>query len=260
MSQQLESQLQQGSAEAAQTAKAMGGNALPILIQYSRNESDLSREAAMEGLAAVGGDQALQALVAGLDDESAGVRAIAAHLLRENATPGLIPALRTVLARTGDVAVRGAVALMLGRLNDTPSVAMLDKMLGTETDGDARKKMHLALAHLGEQRQIDEILTALQTHGVGTAYQDARVRYEAIADLEYLQDPRLLTHLLPLLDDREQVKNLGSEPYPLWHRVCDRAVDAIPVITGQALPFATGGRNYSESEVQQARMLISKGN
>jgi hypothetical protein len=128
-----------------------------------------------------------------------------------------------------------------------------------EVDARAKWSMQLALARLGVQQYVDALRERLRVPGGVTPSQSARIRYEALADVEYVHNGKaFLAELESLLGDRSDVRNLGGEPYPLWHRLCDRVVDTLPSLTGTPLPFPTGGRRYSDSELQQAKDHLQK--
>ncbi len=249
MSQLLETQLEELNGDARETARLAGASAIPTLNEHRKAESASERALTLECFAEIGGDEAVEALAEGLEDDDFNVRKMAVLLLHSVHTPIAIPRLRKVVSQSPDEWVRGNAALILGRLDDPDSVPVIKRQMASEVDPQATQQMTLAVARLedGEEREI--VLSRLSADS-------ARERYNAIEDFEYLSKADLMRHLAPLLSDTREVINIGTEPYPVWHRVCDRAVDAVAVVSGQALPFPVGGRTYSEGEIQQARDFI----
>ncbi len=86
---------------------------------------------------------------------------------------------------------------------------------------------------------------------------NARERYDAISDFEYLANPALVAKLEPLLSDARPVRNVGTEPYPVWHRVCDRAVEAVSALMPGKMSFKVGFRTYTAEQIQETRKLIT---
>jgi hypothetical protein len=109
--------------------------------------------------------------------------------------------------------------------------------------------MELGIARLEDGPARQRVLERLQDP-------DPRIRYRAIGELEYVNQPALVVHLRPLLADEEVVENVGQEQWPVWHRVCDRAVEAVATLCSGALTFPLGGRTYTAEQIQQAREAI----
>ncbi len=245
----LDAQLKEGTGDARETARALGPSAFPVLREHLKSTSADERSLVMECFAAVGGAEAVSALVRGLEDPDFGVRKEAVRMLHRVNGPEAVPSLRDLLSRSPDPWVRGNAALILGRMDDAGAVPFIAKQKGAEGDRVAAAQMRLALARLEDGEDRKELLARL-------SHDNPKVRYDAVADLEYVGRPELAAELLPLLADTRDVRNIGAEPFPVWHRVCDRAVDAVPRLTGKALPFPTGGRRYSPEEIQAARDAI----
>lgn len=248
MSQLLEDQLKRGDGDARETARQLGISAGPILWQYFQSESEEHRALSLECLAEIGGEEATKVLVMGLDDPALDVRYTAVRLLHRVYSAVEVIKLREQVEKSGDEWVRGNVALILGKLEDTAATPIIKRQITVEKNERAVKQMTLALARLEDGEARLGLLKRL-------AEQDHRVRYEAIGDFEYLNKPELVNHLLPLLSDTREVKNVGAEPFPVFHRVCDRAVEAVAAIFTGRLPFVTGVQNYSDDEIEQARKI-----
>jgi HEAT repeat protein len=247
----LEEQLNQLNGEARDTAGRLGKEALPTLLKRYPGESPRGRALVLECLAEVKGDEAVRTLVQALRDEEPDVRNTALRLLHRVNSPSAVGPLTALISQSPHPRVRGEVARILGRMGATSSLPALKKQAAAEPDPEAARKINLAMARLGDGPARIKVLE-------GLASPEPKIRYYAIGDLEFINDPRLLPHLLPLLDDESRVVNIGQERWPLWHRVCDRAVDAAAVLSGKPMPFPVGKRNYSKEEIQEARQIIGR--
>jgi HEAT repeat protein len=247
--QMLKQQLNQLDGEARDTARKLGKEALPLLRERYPREAPRGRALVLECMAEVGGDEVTQALVRALNDSEADVWNTALDLLHTTSRPSAIGPLTSAFLSSGHARVRGEVARILGKLNAVSSLPDLKKQSANESDPGAAHKISLAIARLEDGPERAKIIEPLSDS-------NPKTRYQAIADLEYVNDAKLLPKLAPLLKDEAGVVNLGQERWPLWHRVCDRAVDAVAAVSGKPMPFPVGKRNYSKSEIEQARQII----
>jgi len=251
MSELLKTQLKDLNGDARETARFAGASAIPILLGHLKSESPRERALTLECLAEIKGDEAIKVLVNGLEDSDVHVRNKAVRLLHRVHGPMAIPGLRKLVAQSPDPWVRGNAALILGELDDSGAVMAIKKQVSEEVNSDTAQQMTLAIARLEDGKERDKVLKHLLND-------NPRQRYNAIADLEYLSDPALVSHLIPLFSDTREVVNVGTEPFPVWHRVCDRAVDAVITLTGRTFSFPTGGRTYSPEEIQEIREFIQQ--
>lgn len=250
MDQLLERQLTERNGDARETARRAGAEALPVLRRFAQAEEAGQRALALECLAEVGGDEAIRTLAAGLEDSSLNVRKAAVLLLQRVNGPAAADKLSEVLAHSPHEWIRGNAALLLGRLDNPGAAGAVRQRLGQESEPGTRRMMVLAVARLqdGEERR-----TVLARLGAP----DAGERYAAIGDLEYLNSPALLARLEPLWGDTTAVRNVGTEPYPVWHRVCDRAVDAVAALQPGKLRFPLGKRVYGPQQIAEARQVAA---
>jgi hypothetical protein len=245
----LEAQLKEMSGDARVTARAVGPSAIPLLKERFQSNDPLERSLVLECFAEIRGDEAVLALVRGLDDGEFDVRKTAVNLLRDVNGPVAVPRLRELLSQSPDEWVRGNAALILGKLDDSGAVPLIRERIAAETDTEAARQMRLAVARLEDGKEREDVLKRISGP-------DARDRYKAIDDIEYVGRTDLLVHLLPLLSDTREVRNVGTEPFPVRHRVCDRAVEAVAAVGGKPFPFPVGARVYSPEQIQAARDRI----
>ena len=246
----LENQLKQLNGDARDTARKLGPSALPLLRKYAADESPEVRALVLECYAQVKGEEAIAALSKGLEDEDINVRKTAVLMLHEVHGPVAAPRLREIIDQSSDAFVRGQAALLLGKIGNERDAAAIKKHLSDEKDKRAAKAMTLAVARLEDGEARKKVLANLLNT-------NALARYNAISDFEYLANPALMSKLQPLLSDVQRVRNVGTEPYPVWHRVCDRAVEAVAALMPGRLSFKVGFRTYTAEQIQEARKLIA---
>ncbi|HSR13410.1 MAG TPA: HEAT repeat domain-containing protein [Thermodesulfobacteriota bacterium] len=247
----LEGQLNNLDGEARETARALGKDSLPLLLKRYPKEAARGRALILECLAEVKGDEAVKALVQALRDPESDVWNTALDLLHTTNSPAAVGPLTQALSDSTHARVRGEAARILGKMDAVVSLSALKRQASLEQDGTAAAKMNLAIARLDDGPERMRALEKLSSL-------DPKARYQGIADLEYINQPKLLPRLIPLLEDEAKVVNLGQERWPMWHRVCDRAVDAVAALSGKAMPFPVGKRNYSRQEIEKARQIIAQ--
>jgi HEAT repeat protein len=170
-----------------------------------RARSFLARVRAAEALGALGGDDARDALLLGLEDDAALVRIASAHaLVRTGATDVLRPIV-TALAGPDDEAARGALAEAL--LDAGP--AAVDELLAVLHDGALAPRVRwLVVVVLGELRAIAAVEDLLACLGSP----DDELRARAAHALGKIGDPRAVPPLEAIARDGEpwQVRTAAS--------------------------------------------------
>jgi HEAT repeat protein len=246
--QDLAQQIQQLNGEARDTARKLGPGALAKLLQLYPSAPARGRALILECLDVVKGEEAVEALLRALQDPEADVRNTAIDLLHTTNGPSAIEPLTSMALYSPHPRVRGEAARILGRMGAVSAVPHLRKHLSGETDPEAARKVALSIARLDDGPERIPFLDKLTDPS-------PKLRYQAVADVEFINDPRLIPRLVPLLKDEEPVINLGQEMWPLWHRVCDRTVDAIAALSRKPFPFPIGKRNYLRTEIEQANQI-----
>jgi len=246
----LEEQLDQLAGDARETAGRLGKSALPALLPRTRGESVRERVLVLECLAEVKGPEAVRALVQALQDSEQDVWNMALNLLHYTNSPEAIGPLTELMVQSPHARVRGEIARILGRMEAASALPAIQSQIGKEGDQEAAHKMNLAIARLKDGDERKKVVERL-------SHSDPKVRYRAIGELEYVNDRNLVNRLLPLFYDEARVVNVGQERWPVWHRVCDRAVEAVVFLTGKTLPFPTGNRSYTPEQIRMARELIT---
>ena len=246
----LEEQLDRLAGDARDTAARLGRAALPVLLKRSRAESPRERVLVLECLAKVQGDEAVLALVKALQDSEQDVWNTALDLLHTTYSPVAVGPLKKLLMKSPQARVRGEVARVLGRMGAAAALPAIKAQAEKESDKEAAHKMNLSAARLEDGPARKKIVERLSNP-------DPKIRYQAVGEIEYVNDPGLVKNLIPLFFDEARVVNVGQERWPVWHRVCDRALEAAAALTGKQLPFPVGRRSYTAEQIQQARELFA---
>jgi len=245
----LEQQISQLNYDARETARKLGKVALPTLLKRFQTKSTRERAIVLRCLAEVKEDEAIRVLVRALQDDEPEVWNTALVLLHTAHSPVAIKPLTELLSQSPHPLIRGEIARILGRMGAVSTLPAIKDQAQKESNPGAAQKMDLAIAKFEDGPARWRLLERLKNL-------DRKVRYQAIGDLEFVNDQKLITELLPLLNDETQVVNVGLEQWPVWHRVCDRALEAVVTLSGKSLPFPTGKRTYTPEQIQKAREVI----
>ncbi len=163
-----ESPYRTGAARAISSiVDAEDAEAIPTLLEMTRDEDDDVRTWAAIGLGKIGDPQAVPALIETLKDSSNEVRRASAEALGAIGDPQAVPALIEVLKDENSL-VRGYSAKALGAIGDPQAVPALIEAI-KDTSKDIRQEAAESLVRIGKPA-----LPAL-TEAIGTA--DPKTRY-----------------------------------------------------------------------------------
>ena len=149
----------------------------------------LARVRAAEALGALGGDDARDALLLGLEDDEALVRIASAHALVRTGATDVLRSIVTALANPDDEAARGALA---EALLDAGPPAVDELLAALHDDALGPRVRWLVVVVLGELRAIAAVEDLLACLGSG----DDELRARAAHALGKIGDPRAV----PVLD------------------------------------------------------------
>jgi len=225
-----------------------GDALLPLL-----NDPDLKvRELAVYCLDASGGKAAGQGMLKALRDPSEPVRDAAVRFLERHVTLDDVPALETEVQKNPDAYVREKVALLLGKSQQASAIPPMKTQFAREPNVRARRALSLALARLGDPTGRQAVLDRLQDKDPGQLAQ-------AVTDLIYVGDPKLLLHTAHLLDDMRQGKNVGPSHGPIIKRVCDVVVETMDTMLNHPFSFRIElARQYSAAELGEAKVVLGR--
>lgn len=226
--------------------------AVKDLTPLLRSPEEEVRELTTHVLNLAGGAEARDALLLALQDRNEVVRGNAARFLHNHCTAEQLPILLGHLRKHPDDYVREQMALLLGKLKDNNAVKPLQEQFAAEDYPDAKHAMALALVRLGDEEQTKAYVTRLEKD-------DARERVAALDDLLYIQDRKLAPHVIPLLSDRRDGKNVGPSHGPFWIRVCDVAVNVLSEVLNKPFGFqVSGAKRYAPPEIENAIVILRK--
>lgn len=242
---ELERLLAEGDFRAVEVASSMGDAAVPALRKGAVMPGYRSRQVSMECAGKVGGSAAGEILSLGLKDGNVNVRVAAAGQLSVNPPESAKDAVLSTLVRSTETDVRELLALSAGYFPGERTLAILRSIAAGKEVLASNARM--ALARLGDKGGTEALVADLGSS-------DARVRYETVGGLRYVNDPALVSHVKPLLRDTEDVQAIGPERRRRYRRVCDEAVDTLVYLLKLKLPFPTGEETiYTDEQLHHVR-------
>ncbi|HDP24294.1 MAG TPA: HEAT repeat domain-containing protein [Deltaproteobacteria bacterium] len=245
---ELEHLIAQGDWQAVDLTAHLGEAAWPAIEQGARMENFQSRQISMVCAGRLGGETAGTLLLAGLADNHINVSLAAAGQLSRNPPPSALHGILGELAQCQEENICALLALGVGHLPGEASMNALLELTGR--DDDVAKNARLALAKLGHDEYLEALLAEL-------ASDDPHARYEALAQLVYIDDAKLGEHAKKLLYDKEVAVTIGKQYAPRYRRVCDQAVDTLAALLKLKLPFAASAESiYSDSQLAQVREMV----
>ena len=182
-------------------------------------------------------------LMKSLLDEDESVQLASIRALMKRPAKRMIPELRKILDDV-DPDVQPEIVLLMGMCDDPGQIEYLQQMLVKAQSGNQEElstNCNLALARLGEARARNRIMARFESEYV----EDRR---DALGDIEYIHDPKLLVPLTSLLNDTVMAMDIGKDPEHVYLRLCDLFVLSANAVLGRPFPFAERGRAFSEDE------------
>ncbi len=245
---ELENMIAQGDWKAVELAIQMGEAAWPSVKQGAKMADFRSRQISMVCAGQLGGEAAGEILLAGLGDKHINVSLAAAGQLSMNPPTSALQGILNELAACSEENICALLALSAGRLPDEASTKALLGLV--DGDDDVAKNAQLALAKLGHPEY-------LKTHLSKLASKNPHTRYEALAQLVYIDDAKLAENAKRLLSDKEVAVTIGTQYNPRYRRVCDQAVDTLVHLLKLSPPFETKlAKIYSDIELMQINQLV----
>jgi HEAT repeat protein len=243
----LQALLEAANWDAVDEAQREGASALPVIRRSSQSQNYRTRQISVACAARIGGKEATDIISAGLKDPNVNVQLQAAKELSSGKFPSAGEAILSGLSKSRDVLVREFLALAAGYIPGSRTVATLRPL--AESSGTLASDARMALARLGDVNALSDLTKSLESPV-------PRMRYEALDQLRYVANPKLVPYARRLLDDREPARRIGPARHPRFRRVCDQAVDTLVFLLNlhPAFPVAPE-RIYSDEELAQIRGL-----
>lgn len=244
----LENYLQNADAKAVAEAVHQGSKSLTLLRRYSTSTDFRIRQLIMRCVGSIGDNQAADILALGLTDNNINVRLAAADELATKPYPGAAEAILSQLQKSPELIIQEKLALAAGRLSAEKSLSVLKSMSGSADQLGSNVRM--ALARLGEPKARNAFIQALGN-------KLPLKRYEALEQLVYVDDARLLLSAKKLLLDKTNALRIGSLRASRYRRVCDQAVDTFVAVLKLVVDFPVDPeRNYSAQELNRIKGLV----
>jgi len=240
----LENLLESANWDAVEEAQREGPAALPAIRQYARNRNYRTRQISLACAARIGGGEAAAEIIAvGLTDDNINVQLQAAKELSSGKFPSAAEAVLEQLGHGKDYLVREFLALAAGYIPGGRTVDVLRPL--AEGKGALSTNVRMALARLGDAQALSELTKDLSSSS-------PRTRYEALDQLRYVGNPKLIPYAKRLLDDKEPALRIGPAIRPRFRRVCDQAVDTLVLMLKLRPPFPIAAeRIYTDEELRQ---------
>jgi hypothetical protein len=230
----------------------VGPDAASALLPLLDHPDLKVRELAVYCLDAGGGKDASKGLFKALHDRSETVRDAAIRFLERHVNSTDVPALEMEVQKNPDPMVRETVALLLGRSRQPDAIPPLHVQHTREPNTRTKRALALALARLGDPTGRQVVLSRLTDADPGKVA-------EAVTDLIYVDDPKLLVHTALLLDDMRQGKNVGPSHGPIIKRVCDVVVETMDAMLNHPFSFRVSlAGKYSPAELAEAKGVLAR--
>lgn len=244
----LGSLLESANWDAVDQAQREGPAALSTIRQYARSKNYRTRQISVACAARIGGSEAAEFIAAGLTDSNINVQLQAAKELSSGKFPSAAEVVLEQLSHGEDYLAREFLALAAGYIPGGRTVAVLRPL--AQGKGSLATNARMALCRLGDEQALSELTKDLSSSS-------PRTRYEALDQLRYVGNPKLIPYAKRLLDDKEPALRIGPARHPHFRRVCDQAVDTLVFLLQlrPAFPVAAE-RIYTDEELRQVRELV----
>jgi len=246
----LEHLLEEGDRQAIELCNQMNQNAWPIISKGASMQKFRSRQISMICAGSLGGEPAVNILITGLADKHINVRLAAAGELSKNPPANSQQALLNEIKQCSNDAICESLVLGIGRIpNDASIEALLE--LAKENE-DMTDSTQLALAKLNHPPARKKLLAKFES-------KEAYIRYEALSELVYINDPKLASFAKKLTTDIVPTVTIGT-PYDEQHRrVCDQAVDTLVTLLKLKPSFQISPETiYSVTQLTEINKLTAQ--
>ncbi len=198
-------------------------------------------------------EKAVDLLMKSIVDKDMSVQIAAIEALAKRPSKRMVAGLKQALPKV-DPDVHPEIILLLGMCGDTNQKEYLrDLLIKAEKEGETEllHNINLALARLGDVAAKNSLIINLSSEQV----EDRR---DALHNFEYINDPKLLVQLKPLLNDTDIAMDIGKSPQHVYLRICDLLVISANKVLGHPFSFAERGRQFTEEERQIVALYIER--
>jgi hypothetical protein len=247
MNSELDQLMSKKDWRAVEVARKSGPPIVADVEPYLRHRDAVIRLLAVDCLNAAGGGSVPQLLINALRDLNEQVWINAINALHEHLPKGQERALLAVWEadRTPDGFVRQQIPMILGRMQARETIPELHHRLRAERRQDIKDGLIAGLAKMGDDQALAEF---------GKMLSDARGKRtaELIEYVKYLDDPRVIPHLIPVLERRDIAVDLSTHRKSLQRRECDLAVDEVLRISKAKFGFQLDEiAQYTDAQISE---------
>ena len=244
---QLEKLLAAADFKAIDEAKRLGSQALPVIRKFLKDSNFQVRQIAVSAAGATEDAQAADIMSAGLRDANINVRIAAARELAVRPYPGAVDTVLDILKNGSEDIIRELLATAAGHLPGQKTVETLRTLVGG--DSVLSDKAVYALAKLRDSVGRKAFSAKLSSSA-------PKIRYEALENLCYVNDPGFVPIAKKLLSDKSVGLTIGSARNPKYRKVADQAVDALVCILKLKPSFQTLPESiYTDPQIAEIRDL-----
>lgn len=220
------------------------GAAFELLEKGLKHPNEDVRELSVLALEKRPEPKGLALLLDALKDDDLSVQMVAVEVISKRPFSHIVSDLQHVLMEI-EPEIQAEIVLLIGLADDKTQKDFLGNLLPKaqrQNEEELSQNIVLAMARLGDSEAQQQIIRKLQSEDVA----DQR---DAIEDLEYINDAKLLVHLKPLLNDTTDAMDIGKTPKNFYLRICDLAVLCVQKITKFEFSFVTTrGRQFTKEE------------
>ena len=251
----LKTLLSQHNWNAVQVAKSMGPGSSSTLKPYLDHEDELIRLLAVDCIVAADGSEAISLLIYALEDTNEQVRINSVNGLHKHLPSGQELKLLEIWDKTRDIYLKQQIPIIIGRLSNPDMIPHLNQRLArnqVEDNQEIHDGIIVGLAKLGDTQAQNRY---------GKLLSEARgERIKDLIDLEqFLDEPWVISLLLPVLDRKEKAIDLSSHRTTLIRRGCDLAIDEVIRISGHPFSFKlSSSSQYSEAQIAEVIKFVEK--
>ena len=198
-------------------------------------------------------DKAVDLLLKLLVDDDMSVQMAAIGAIAKRPSKGIVPGLKQALSEV-DPDMQAEIILALGMCGDASQKEFMQGLLKKAEKDEESELVHnlnMALARLGDLAAQNSFVINLNSNQI-------EERRDALYDLEYINDPRLLAKSKELLNDTEDATDIGKNPPHVYIRICDLFVMITNRVLGHPFSFAERGRQFTEEERRIVELYLKQ--
>lgn len=237
--------------EAETLGRELGVKSDPVLESLFGDSSAKVRRSVLEVASQAKTPGSSRVILKGLDDPDSEIRDLSKYLVGTCSQPEVLPDILRAMDEHQDPALRSVLALQVGIIGSKTEIPKLHGYQKTTTDSELLQNLDLALARLGDPDARNVLIDRIHQT-------ELMVRFRALQDCLYVQDPSLINHFQPALTDyRDAILiTIPEAPQQVRARICDVAV---MVMANLRCSFSFSGlnlRRFTQEELLEAQRML----